>query len=194
MTDPVFFINASSFRDWLEKNHACADSLVVGFYKVGSSQYNMSWSESVDEALCYGWIDGVRRSVDKERYCVRFTPRRPNSIWSAVNINKMEALVREGRMTPAGLSVFQNRKPEKSGIYSFENKEKALPEELELLFRKHEKAWDFFQSLSPSYKKTSLHWITSAKQETTRLKRLQTLIEESSKGQNPWKNNPYNKK
>lgn len=194
MTEPVFFNNAAAFRDWLEKNHTNTESLVVGFYKVGSSQYNMSWSESVDEALCFGWIDGVRRSVDKERYCIRFTPRRPNSIWSAVNIRKMETLVREGRMTPAGLSVYQNRTPQKSGIYSFENKEKPLPVEFETLFRQHEKAWDFFQSLSPTYKRTSLHWIMSAKQEATRLKRLQTIIDESAKGQNPWKNNPYNKK
>lgn len=124
---PKFFRNQSEFRKWLEENHDKETELIVGFYKVDSGKHNMTWSQSVDEAICFGWIDGVRRSIDSESYCIRFTPRRPTGIWSAVNIRKVEELTKKGLMHPAGIAAFQRLNPEKSKIYSFESGEKTLP-------------------------------------------------------------------
>lgn len=177
-----FFKTQHDFRKWLEKNHLKEKELIVGFYKVDSGKPSMTWPESVDQALCYGWIDSIRRSIDKDSYCIRFTPRKSTSIWSKVNIQKVENLIEQGLMTPEGLELYKQRKEHRSGIYSFESAEKELPENYLNLFTKNKKAWQFFHQQTASYKKTLIHWVISAKQETTRLKRLNTLITESAKG------------
>lgn len=179
---PVFFKNQDEFREWLRKNHLKETELIVGFHKVTSGKPNMSWSQSVDQALCFGWIDGVRRSIDKDSYCIRFTPRRAGSIWSAVNIKKIEELTKNGLMYPAGTEIFASRKPANANLYSFENKPNELPEEFEKKFRANKKAWEFFSKLAPSYKRTTMFWIMAAKQEETRKRRLDKTIEESEKG------------
>ena len=141
----------------------------------------MTWAESVDQALCFGWIDGIRRKIDDESYCIRFTPRKPGSTWSRINIEKVEALIQQGLMYPAGIEAFKNRKEDKSGIYNFENQIKDLPEEYAEIFKKNKTAWEFYISQPPSYRKTMTHWILSAKQEATKLSRLEKLIATSSK-------------
>jgi uncharacterized protein YdeI (YjbR/CyaY-like superfamily) len=190
---PTFFAKQSDFRKWLKKNHKKEAELVVGFYKVGSGKPSMTWSQSVDEALCFGWIDGVRKSIDKDSYQIRFTRRKPTSIWSAINIKKIEELTRQGLMQPAGLASFEKRKEEKSKIYSHENEEIKFPPDLEKKFKANKTAWKYFQSLAPSYRKPSKNWVMNAKQETTRIKRLHELIEDSEKGTNKWKDNKYKK-
>jgi uncharacterized protein YdeI (YjbR/CyaY-like superfamily) len=192
-TIPTFFAKQSDFRKWLQKNHRKETELLVGFYKVGSGKPSMTWSQSVDEALCFGWIDGVRKSIDKESYQIRFTQRKPTSIWSAINIRKFEELKKQGLMRPAGLASFEKRTEGKSRIYSYEKDEVELPENFKKQFKTNKKAWDYFQSLAPSYRKLSTHWVMSAKQEATRLKRLNRLILESAAGTNRWKDNKYKK-
>ncbi|MCB0375877.1 MAG: YdeI/OmpD-associated family protein [Sinomicrobium sp.] len=179
---PVFFATQLHFREWLEKNHDTAQELLVGYYKVKSGKPSMTWPESVDQALCFGWIDGIRRSVDEECYCIRFTPRRPTSIWSAVNIKKVEVLIEKDLMHPAGMASFEKRKAHKSEIYSYENKPKQLSPEFKKTFMAHKKAWDFFSSQAPSYQKTIMYWIMSARQEKTRLGRLEKTIRLSDEG------------
>ena len=166
---------------------------MVGFYKVDSGKPSMTWSQSVDEALCFGWIDAVRKSIDKERYQIRFTKRKPTSIWSAININKIEELARQGLMQPAGLASFEKRIESKSKIYSYEKEEAELTPSFKKQFKADKKAWDYFQSLAPSYRKVSQHWVMSAKQETTQIKRLNQLISDSAAGTNQWKDNKYKK-
>jgi uncharacterized protein YdeI (YjbR/CyaY-like superfamily) len=172
----TFFENQSQFREWLENNHDQETALVVGFHKVGSGKPSMSWSESVDQALCFGWIDGVRKSIDEDSYCIRFTPRKRNSIWSAVNIKKMEALIQAGLMRPEGLSAFSHRKEERSEIYSYEKESTALAPDYLRQFEQHAAAWDFFLRQAPSYQKAIVHWIMDAKQEQTRQSRLEKTI------------------
>ena len=191
---PKFFPKPSDFRKWLQKNHKKEKELLVGFYKVDSGKKNMTWSESVDEALCFGWIDGVRKSIDKDSYQIRFTPRKPTSNWSAVNIQKVENLTKLGLMQPAGLASFENRKENKSRIYSYEKEPADFSPEIKKQFKANKKAWDFFQSLAPSYRKLSINWVMSAKQESTKLKRLHELIKVSQAGTNQWKDNKYKKK
>lgn len=191
---PVFFKTQLDFRKWLEKNHTKETELFVGFYKVNSGIPSMTWSESVDQALCFGWIDGIRRSIDKDSYQIRFTPRRKNSIWSAVNIAKVEAMIAQGLMQEAGLESYSYRTDEKSYGYTYENDELKFSPEFEKKFKANKKAWDYFQSLAPSYKKTSSNWVMSAKQETTQLKRLTQLIADSEAQTNQWKYNKYQKK
>jgi len=178
----VFFETQEKFREWLIKNHEAETELLAGFYKVGSGKASMSWPESVDQALCFGWIDGVRKSIDKESYTIRFTPRKPTSIWSAINIKKMEELIQSGVMTPAGLKAFELRKEEKSAIYSHEQETAVLTPEFEKQFKAHKKAWEFFNNQTPSYKKVMLHWIMRARQEKTRISRLEKTIRESEQG------------
>lgn len=190
---PKFFKDQYDFRKWLEKNHSKKTELIVGFYKVASGKPSMTWSESVDQALCYGWIDGVRKSIDEESYQIRFTPRKPGSIWSAVNMNKIKELIEKGLMTSAGLEIFKKRTSEKSKIYTYENEEVSLTPALEKQFKANKQAWNYFQSLAPSYKKASQSWVMSAKQEITRKKRLDQLINESEAGTNQWKNSKYKK-
>ena len=177
--NPIFFANQAGFREWLKKNHRKETELLVGFYKKDSGKLNMTWSQSVDEALCFGWIDGIRRSIDKESYCIRFTPRKVTSTWSTVNIKKVEELIKQGLMQPAGLEIFIQRKEDKSGAASYENAAKHLDKNLEIKFIENKIAWEFFNKQAPSYKRTIIHWIMSAKQEKTRISRCDKAINES---------------
>lgn len=180
---PRFFTTPAEFRVWLEANHETSRELWVGFYKKGSGQSSITWPEAVDEALCFGWIDSVRRSVDADSYANRFTPRQPRSTWSAVNIQRVEELTRLGRMRPAGLTAFAARSAARSGIYSFEQQEAiALGEDYERRFRANQAAWDFFQAQAAGYRRTASWWVISAKREETRLRRLDTLIDDSAHG------------
>lgn len=183
---PTFFSDQLEFRKWLKKNHKKGTELLVGYYKVDSGKPSMTWPESVDQALCFGWIDGIRRSIDAESYCIRFTPRKPTSIWSTVNIKKVEVLTQKGLMQPAGIEAFSKRKQEKSEIYSFENAGKKLPDDIEKKFKSNKKAWEFFNRQPASYKKTVIHWITSAKREETQLARLDKVIYESGQHNRLW--------
>jgi uncharacterized protein YdeI (YjbR/CyaY-like superfamily) len=181
--NPVFFPDGSSFRKWLEANHETAKELLVGFYKVGSGKPSITWPQSVDQALCFGWIDGIRRSINDESYCIRFTPRKAGSIWSAVNIKKIEDLTKAGLMRPAGVAAFAKRSAKKSAIYSYEKEPVKLNKKFEQQFKANKKAWKFFHSLAPSYQRTAINWVMSAKQEATRNKRMQMLIEDSAQEQ-----------
>lgn len=175
--NPTFFKTQADFRQWLTDNHNKEKELLVGFYKTGSGKESITWPQSVDEALCFGWIDGVRKSVDAESYTIRFTPRKPNSIWSAVNIDKMEKLIARKLVKPEGLAAFEKRTEGKSRIYSHEQKEVAkLPPDMEAEFKANTAAWHYFTTQAPSYQKVILHWITSAKQEKTRIDRFKKLL------------------
>jgi uncharacterized protein YdeI (YjbR/CyaY-like superfamily) len=181
--DPIYFASPEEFRAWLEQHHETQKELLVGYHKKGTGKPSMTWPESVDEALCFGWIDGVRRSVDDERYCIRFTPRKARSTWSAVNIKRMAELTELGRVRPAGLKAFAARAPENSGIYAYENRDAAaLDADAEAQFRANPAAWEFFQAQAPSYRRSAIWWVISAKQEATRQKRLATLIDDSANG------------
>ena len=181
--DPRFFATAGEFRAWLEEHHATAKEILVGFHKKHTGRASMTWTESVREALCFGWIDGIRRSLGEESYTIRFTPRRPSSIWSARNVRHVEELIDEGRMTPAGLAAFEARRPERTGIYSFERRNAArLDREQEERFRADTEAWAFFRSQPPSYRQTAIHWVVSAKRAETQERRLTKLIEDSRGG------------
>lgn len=180
---PLFFPTPEKFRAWLKKHHAHERELWVGFHRKASGKPSITWPESVDEALCVGWIDGIRKSVDEQNYMIRFTPRKPTSNWSEVNINRVAVLTREGRMLPAGLEAFRKRAEEKSGIYSYEQRKTAvLNEEFDAQFRANKAAWKFFEGLPASYRKTMIWWVVSAKREETRRQRLAKLIEHSQKG------------
>ncbi len=177
MSAPTFFESALAFRRWLEANASAETELLVGFRKVGSGAPSISWPESVDQALCFGWIDGIRRRIDGETYSIRFTPRRPTSIWSAVNIAKMERLRAEGRLTPAGERAFAHRQEHRSNVYAYEQAVSAELAAAELReFQRRTDAWEFWEDTPPGYKKTLLHWITTAKRAETRASRLTTLI------------------
>ena len=180
--NPKFFKTPSDFREWLAANHAKTKELWVGFYKKGSGKPSITWPESVDEALCFGWIDGLRKNIDEDSYMIRFSPRKPGSIWSAVNIRNAERLIKERRMQPAGLKAYEARKENRSGIYSYEQRSPELVEPYLGKLKRNRKAWAFFQAQPPSYRKTVNWWIVSAKKEETRLKRLEQLIEESAQG------------
>jgi len=180
----VFFPTQNDLRKWFEKNHKKEKELFVGYYKISSGKPSVTWSESVDEALCFGWIDGVRRSVDEKSYCIRFTPRNPKSNWSAVNIKKVKDLTKLGLMKPEGLKAFDFCKEEKSKIYSYENPEVLFDKSSEKLFKANNKAWVFYQTTTPIYRKVTTRWVMSAKQESTRLKRLNELITDCAAGRN----------
>jgi uncharacterized protein YdeI (YjbR/CyaY-like superfamily) len=188
---PIFFTSPLEFRNWLSQHHTTESELVVGFYKIGSKKPTLTWSESVDEALCFGWIDGVRTSIDGDRYQIRFTPRKKGSIWSRVNIGKVALLTEQERMQPAGMAAFEARQEAKSEVYAFEQETVALSPEQEAQFAAHEAAWDYFNALAPSYRKSAIHWVTSAKQDATRHKRLLQLIADSEAGINRWKDTKY---
>jgi uncharacterized protein YdeI (YjbR/CyaY-like superfamily) len=179
---PIFFRSPLEFRAWLERHHEVEQELWVGFYKRGAGKPSLTWPESVDEALCFGWIDGVRRSLDGDRYTIRFTPRKARSKWSAVNVKRATELTRLGRMSPAGRAAFARWPGTRAG-YSYEERESAtLGEDHEQRFRRNAKAWAFFQSQPPGYRRTATWWVVSAKREETRLKRLATLIDDSAHG------------
>jgi uncharacterized protein YdeI (YjbR/CyaY-like superfamily) len=174
-----FFKSPADFRKWLRQHHATTQEQWVGFYKKGSGRPSITWPESVDEALCFGWIDGIRKTIDDVSYKIRFTPRRKASIWSAVNIKRVEELTRNGLMQPAGLEAYQARKESKSGIYSYEQKQRSaeIPAQYEKLLKRNKTAWEFFQAQPAWYRKQAFWWVVSAKKEETRLKRLEQLIE-----------------
>lgn len=181
--NPHFFATPDDFRKWLDKNHEKETELLVGFYKVGSGKPSMTWPESVDQALCYGWIDGVRRSLGEDAYSIRFTPRRPGSIWSAVNIDKMENLLKKNLVKQAGIAAYGKRTENKSRIYAFEQKEDPkLSDTMEKEFKANKTAWDFFMKQAPSYRKQMIHRIVSAKQEKTQKSRFEKLVSTSSEG------------
>ena len=182
-TNVKFFARPADFRKWLEEHHRNAQELWVGFYKKESGRPSITWPQSVDEALCVGWIDGIRKRLDDDSYVIRFTPRKPQSTWSAVNIARVAALKREGRMRPAGLSAFERRRDDKSAIYAYEQRKTAMFDEAgERLFRANAKAWQFFQAQPPWYRRTATYKVISAKREETRQKRLAQLIADSAAG------------
>ena len=183
LTEVRFFAKPEDFRRWLEAHHGNTSEQWVGFYKKDSGRPSITWQESVDEALCVGWIDGLRKTINAESYKIRFTPRKKTSNWSAVNIGRVKELTKERRMQPAGLKAFEQRKEEKSGIYAYENRKSAvLGAAAEKRFRSRRKAWDFFQNLPASYRQTLIWWVVSAKREETRQERLERLITESEAG------------
>jgi uncharacterized protein YdeI (YjbR/CyaY-like superfamily) len=179
---PKFFRTPTDFETWLEKNHATATELWVGFYKRGSGKLSITWPESVDQALCFGWIDGIRKRIDEISYQIRFTPRRRGSIWSAINIKRADELVRQKQMRPGGFNAFASRIENKSGIYSYEQRSTELTEPYAQLLKKNKTASNFFEKQPPSYRKMISWWIVSAKKEATRMARLAKLIGESAKG------------
>lgn len=179
---PTFFPTPADFRRWLAKNHNTAPELWVGFHKTSTGKPSITWPESVAEALCYGWIDGIRKTVNADSYMIRFTPRHKRSNWSAVNIRTVERLIAERRMKPAGLTAFKARDESKSEVYSFENRKELDPAYVKKI-RANRKAWAFFESQPPGYRRTAGHWVMSAKREATRLKRLATLIDDSARGE-----------
>jgi uncharacterized protein YdeI (YjbR/CyaY-like superfamily) len=181
-TNVTYFPTPAHFRKWLEKHHAVAASLWVGYYKKGSGRPSITWPESVDEALCFGWIDGLRQSVDETAYTMRFTPRKPRSVWSAINIARAKVLIAEGRIRPAGLAAFEARHENRSGIYSYEQRGDQLAEPYAGPLRKNAAAWKFFQAQTASYRKAAGWWVVSAKKEETRLSRLAKLIDLSARG------------
>lgn len=175
--DIRFFESPGDFRKWLEEHHNQKDVQWVGYYKVATGKPSMTWEESVREALCFGWIDGLRKSIDAESYKIRFTPRRPDSHWSAKNIQMVEELIEQGRMKKPGLNAYEKRDEENSKQASYERDKVKLKKEYEDQIRQNKKAWKFFEELAPGYTKTSIHWVMSAKREDTRQRRLKTLIE-----------------
>jgi uncharacterized protein YdeI (YjbR/CyaY-like superfamily) len=179
---PRFFKSQSEFRKWLEKYHAQEKELLVGFYKKHTGKASITYPEALDEALCFGWIDGVRRSLSDEAYTNRFSPRKPNSIWSNINVRHVERLKKLGRMAPAGLAAYERRDPKKTGIYSFENRPREFSPAFKKKFQANKKAWEFFEQQPPSFKRVSIFYVMSAKQEETRKRRLALLMESSAKG------------
>ncbi len=180
---PIFFASAAELRAWLEAHHATETELEVGFYKKGARKKGVTYKEAVDEALCFGWIDGVVHGLDAERYHQRYTPRKPRSIWSHVNVAKVEALVAAGRMTPAGLAAYALRAPERTGVYAFESAEKPFTPEQQALFEADAAAWAWFTAQGAGYQRICRHWVATAKKAETRVSRMATLIERSRRGE-----------
>ena len=180
--EPTFLRSPEEFRAWLLEHHASEQELLLGFYKKRSGVTGFTQAQAVDEALCFGWIDGHMRALDENRYTARFTPRTPHSIWSAVNIRRAEQLIAQGRMEPAGLKTFTGRDPRQAGRYSFENRPQSLDQADETVFRANAPAWAFFQAQIPSYQRTAIWWVISAKTDATRQRRLVTLIADSAEG------------
>ena len=178
---PKFFRAPPNFRKWLEKNHATATELWVGYYKKDSGRPSITWAESVDEALCFGWIDGVRRRIDEIRYQIRFSPRRRRSIWSTINVKRARQLTKEKRMRPAGVRAFAARLANRSGIYSYEQRPAEMPAKYAKTIKKNKTAWDFFQAQPPSYRKMITWYVVSPKKDETRAQRIAKLIRASAK-------------
>ena len=180
---PRFFRDATQLRRWFEQNHDTASELVIGYYKKATGKPTVSWEESVDEALCFGWIDGIRRSLGPDSYTNRFTPRRANSNWSARNVKRIRELIELGRMRPPGLAAFEARREQDTGTYSYEQRPQELPAQYEREVKRNTAAWEFWRSVAPSYRKAATWWVISAKKEETRARRLATLIECSANGE-----------
>jgi uncharacterized protein YdeI (YjbR/CyaY-like superfamily) len=177
-----FFKSAADFRAWLEANHATATERWLGFYKQDSGKGGITYAEALDEALCFGWIDGLKKRVDELSFTQRFTPRKLKSIWSLINIGHVERLTKAGRMKPAGLKAFTARTAARSGVYSFESRPRELSPELKRQFKSDQAAWDFFQQQPPGYRRVARFWVMSAKQEATRQRRLAQLLSDSKQG------------
>jgi uncharacterized protein YdeI (YjbR/CyaY-like superfamily) len=181
--EPIFFDSPDAFYAWLDDNHDTESEVWVGYWKKHTGKPSLTWSEAVDQALCFGWIDGVLKSIDERSHRQRFTPRKPGSNWSKVNIEKVARLTAEGKMRPAGLAAFQRRSADKSGVYSFERREEAAFEpDQEKRFRANRQAWEFWETQPPSYRRTATHWVTSAKKPDTRENRLSELIDDCANG------------
>ena len=181
MADPTFFETEAAFRRWLEANYETAPELLVGFWKKGTGRPSIDWPQARDQALCFGWIDGIRKSLGEESYTIRFTPRRKGSIWSRVNVERYEALGAAGLMTEAGVRAYEENKG-RSGVYAYENAQKELTAGETEAFRANAAAWADWEKRPPGYRKVVLHWIGSAKRPETRAKRLAKLIEDSEAG------------
>jgi len=180
--EPIFFASAREFYDWLEEHHETEDEVYVGYYKTHTGKRRMTWSEAVDQALCFGWIDGRANGIDEHRYMQRFTPRRPGSNWSKINVEKVARLEEAGLMRPAGRAAFERRSDDRTGVYSFERGDATLPPEYEERLRANPAAAEYFDARPPWYRRAATHWVTSAKREGTRLRRLAQLIEDSAAG------------
>ena len=180
---PRFFADSAEFHKWLAKNHASTQELLIGFHKKSSGRKSITYPEALDEALCFGWIDGVRKSLNDDSYTIRFTPRKPRSIWSLVNVRHVERLKKESRMQPAGSAAFEARDARRTGIYSFENRPRELSSQFQKIFRANKNAWQFLNAQPPFYKRTVAFWVMSAKKEETRLSRLKRLIDASAQGE-----------
>ena len=181
-TNVTYFRTPTELRRWFKANHRKAQELWVGFYKKGSGHPSVTWPESVDEALCAGWIDGIRKNVDAERYTIRFSPRKRTSIWSAINIRRMNELLAQGRVLPLGKEAFAARRENKSGIYSYEQRQAQLEEPYASLMKENRKAWTFFEAQPPGYRKQISWFVVSAKKEETRMSRLKILMDACEKG------------
>ncbi len=181
MAEPAFFETEAEFRRWLEANHETAPELLVGFWKKGSGKPSIDWPQARDQALCFGWIDGIRKSLGDDAYTIRFTPRRKGSIWSKVNVERYHALSAAGHMRPAGVRAYEENK-HKSGVYSYENPLASLTDDEEGLFRASARAWADWERRPAGYRRSALGWITSAKKPETRAKRLSELIDVSAEG------------
>jgi len=180
--EAIYFASAQELHDWLDQHHGDTAEVLVGFYKVDSGRAGLTYAQALDEALCFGWIDGVRKRVDAERYTIRFTPRKPGSVWSAVNLRRAAELEAAGRLQPAGLRAYHERAPQKVQQYSYENRPQDLPEEYQEQFRANPTAWEFFSAQPPSYRRTATWFVVSAKQEETRQRRLAQVIEAAAQG------------
>jgi uncharacterized protein YdeI (YjbR/CyaY-like superfamily) len=178
---PRFFRTSSQFQKWLEENHATAPELWVGFHKKASGKPSITWPESVDEALCFGWIDGIRKRVDEISYKIRFTPRRRGSIWSAINIKRARELAKQKRIRPAGAKAFAAKMENKSGIYSYEQRPAEMPARYAKMLKKNKAAWNFFRAQPPSYRKMITWYVVRAKKEETRSQRMARVIAASAK-------------
>lgn len=177
---PVAFATSAAFHRWLATHHADTAEIVIVFYAKSSGRDGLTYSEALDHALCYGWIDGLRQRFDADRYTIRFTPRKPGSTWSLVNVRHVERLIADARMQPPGLAAFAARDEKKTGVYSFENRPQELPPALAKIFRTHKAAWQFWLAQPPGYRRTAIWWVISAKQDATRQRRLAQLITDSA--------------
>jgi uncharacterized protein YdeI (YjbR/CyaY-like superfamily) len=183
MTAPRSFKTPGDWRAWLEAHHDSSTEILLRLFKVHAAHRGITYKQALDEALCFGWIDGIARRLDEDSYCLRFTPRRPRSIWSRVNVRHVERLKKEGRMTPGGLAAFEKRDEKRTAVYAFENRPKLLPPEMEETFRARKRAWAFYESQPPWYRRVMAHWILSAKQDSTQRRRLDALIACCSRGE-----------
>jgi uncharacterized protein YdeI (YjbR/CyaY-like superfamily) len=181
-TNVIFFVSSAELRDWLMKHADTESELWIGFHRKSTGKPSLSWPEVVDEVLCFGWIDGIRKRIDAEDFAQRVTPRKKDSNWSAINIRRMGELKSQGLVRPSGLRAFESRDPAKSETYSYEQRDAGLDPESEALFRANEKAWQFFEAQPPSYRKPATWWVISAKNDETRKRRIETLIEDSAEG------------
>ena len=181
--EEIYFASSDEFRNWLKDNHDSATEIWVGFYKKKTKKVGISYKESVDEGLCFGWIDGIRKSVDDERWKIRYTPRTSTSIWSKVNLKRIKELIEMGRVEPSGMKAYEQRDEKLTNQYSFEQNNAELSPEYEAQFQANEKAWQYFQDQRPSYQKQTIWWVISAKKEETRQRRLATLIADSENGE-----------